>query len=878
MFSIAPLFSQNARLMLSSDFPQAVESAQFSEDGQFLLLRSFGQYKLVDLSAMREIPLPALEREIFDRLYLGRHHQLWHIGEFKRDVYDLQSGESMLHFSTLNISFFSSEIKSLNDPFSLLESRYETADSLPGRSRKRLDIELMDTHHQKWMFKKENLLDYFISADNTYVLTVNDDAIQMEICDSLMNLQLQWLDTVQYKMPNLQIADNEVFVLEDNVVVCYNITDGAIKWKKENLVQMQSLVWVEQLPYLAGLSADRLKWKMFDVNQERMVFEWDFQKPIQQFSIAPDRRWIAFLYADGSCAMLDVKRNILIDEGGRGADSGAREEKNIWQNQLTWSPDSKWCFVQSIGMKYRIWNSEKTDFNFSNWIQSNPFLEKGKWNDDLFVVPIDQGHGLIQFNVKSGDSEKIAFYNFDEAKGNVGNTMTISASTKPASFTIKFKDSQDTVASIHANHAERWVADPIKMARDWEGNFSESLYYFTTKFLGKYNDKQERLDTLFLAPVEMREWFFAEDDYFLGITMTDEIFTFHPKEKTFRKAMEIPLGFEMGKVEWNTLNQSWHLILNKEGDDPHLFLRKWCSIDRNGKCVRNVDLPRLVKSLGLIEFDWNQEKLFLGGDTIVEYSISNLKKPLTHYVCPVENCNEIIWESPNHLVLCYPFQCDILDWDRKVVLDSLIDRRGIKSISDWYFRRFPMGNLWLGMTLKGRVEIYDKDSKKMDYMDDAGYWLSPSSDHSLLMGVQAQQLNVIDVASRQIKYHLRIFENGDWLAYDDDYHYDGTPGAREQLYFTCGLEIIELAQLKDALYVPGLVDKIMSGQPIQYPKLSELEICGTLPLIEKEKDAPYHYTITPRKLGLKRVELYVNGKRVMSKKPEELKKVEKEFI
>ena len=115
---------------------------------------------------------------------------------------------------------------------------------------------------------------------------------------------------------------------------------------------------------------------------------------------------------------------------------------------------------------------------------------------------------------------------------------------------------------------------------------------------------------------------------------------------------------------------------------------------------------------------------------------------------------------------------------------------------------------------------------------------------------------------------------GEYLLYDENGRFDGTEKARDRIYMSCGLEIIELAQLKDALYVPGLVEKIMSGQPIQYPKLSELEICGTLPLIEKEKDAPYHYTITPRKLGLKRVELYVNGKRVMSKKPEELKKKE----
>jgi hypothetical protein len=152
-----------------------------------------------------------------------------------------------------------------------------------------------------------------------------------------------------------------------------------------------------------------------------------------------------------------------------------------------------------------------------------------------------------------------------------------------------------------------------------------------------------------------------------------------------------------------------------------------------------------------------------------------------------------------------------------------------------------------------------------------------SDNESRLISNKGNRIDVYSIAQKKMDYHLLILDSLNWLAYDDDYHYDGTPAAREQLYFTCGLEIIELSQLKDALYVPGLVEKIMSGQPILYPKLSELEICGTLPLIEKKEDGPYHYTITPRKLGLKRVEVYVNGKRVMMKSPEELNKKEEYY-
>lgn len=85
--------------MLSSDFPQPAESAQFSEDGELLLMRSLGQYKLINLSAMREIPLPDVKKNVFDRLYLGQSNQLWRVGEMNREVYELSTGKSCIPFT-----------------------------------------------------------------------------------------------------------------------------------------------------------------------------------------------------------------------------------------------------------------------------------------------------------------------------------------------------------------------------------------------------------------------------------------------------------------------------------------------------------------------------------------------------------------------------------------------------------------------------------------------------------------------------------------------------------------------------------------------------------------------------------------------------------
>ncbi|MBS4012130.1 MAG: hypothetical protein KGZ97_00010 [Bacteroidetes bacterium] len=121
-----------------------------------------------------------------------------------------------------------------------------------------------------------------------------------------------------------------------------------------------------------------------------------------------------------------------------------------------------------------------------------------------------------------------------------------------------------------------------------------------------------------------------------------------------------------------------------------------------------------------------------------------------------------------------------------------------------------------------------------------------------------------DAETGKMLYTRLQLTDGDWLAYDEHYRYDFSEGAREHLYFTCGLEIIDLAQLKDALYVPGLVEKIMNGEDINYPKLSDLQICDALPIVERieSEKVHYHYKITTRRLGLEYVEVYINGKKV----------------
>ena len=137
---------------------------------------------------------------------------------------------------------------------------------------------------------------------------------------------------------------------------------------------------------------------------------------------------------------------------------------------------------------------------------------------------------------------------------------------------------------------------------------------------------------------------------------------------------------------------------------------------------------------------------------------------------------------------------------------------------------------------------------------DNKYVLTTGSDHKTILW---------DATSGRALYTRLQLKNNDWLVYDEHYRYDGSQGARDYLYFVCGLEVVDLAQVKDALYVPNLVQRIMNGENLDHlPKLKDLEICGLTPEVEpndNKKDGGYFYNIKARKGGVGKVEIYING-------------------
>ena len=133
---------------------------------------------------------------------------------------------------------------------------------------------------------------------------------------------------------------------------------------------------------------------------------------------------------------------------------------------------------------------------------------------------------------------------------------------------------------------------------------------------------------------------------------------------------------------------------------------------------------------------------------------------------------------------------------------------------------------------------------------------------------------VWDSGTSELLYSFVQIDDNDYLQFDKDGHYDGTERAREMLYYTCGLEAIDLDQFKDLSWEPGLVSKILGNnkEPITAKKVSEINICDNSPRVEELglKEGIYHYEIIPRQGGIGEIQLYVNGKQVKTYLPTSL--------
>ena len=174
--------------------------------------------------------------------------------------------------------------------------------------------------------------------------------------------------------------------------------------------------------------------------------------------------------------------------------------------------------------------------------------------------------------------------------------------------------------------------------------------------------------------------------------------------------------------------------------------------------------------------------------------------------------------------------------------------------------------LWDAVTGKLLLTLtgHEGDVTDGEFSPDGKKVITTSSDNTC---------KVWNTETGELLYTFMAIDLDDYLIVDKDNHYDGSQAALKLLYFNYEGEVIELSQLKDQLWIPGLAERINKGETINAKTLTELNVFNFTPQVEDVSTSgdEYRFTIKLRKGGIGETVVFVNGIEAKRYKPDQLK-------
>jgi WD40 repeat protein len=103
----------------------------------------------------------------------------------------------------------------------------------------------------------------------------------------------------------------------------------------------------------------------------------------------------------------------------------------------------------------------------------------------------------------------------------------------------------------------------------------------------------------------------------------------------------------------------------------------------------------------------------------------------------------------------------------------------------------------------------------------------------------------------------------DWVATTPAGLFDASPGAMDQMYYRVGTEVIEMEQLKERYYEPGLLQKLLGFAPGELRDVEGFAAVELYPQIRARIDRDtLRVALTARNGGIGKLSLFINGKEV----------------
>lgn len=129
-----------------------------------------------------------------------------------------------------------------------------------------------------------------------------------------------------------------------------------------------------------------------------------------------------------------------------------------------------------------------------------------------------------------------------------------------------------------------------------------------------------------------------------------------------------------------------------------------------------------------------------------------------------------------------------------------------------------------------------------------------------ILAVNNSELKLISFTSGKEMISFYMVDSTDWSVVHSSGLFDASPGAMEKMYWVKGTEVIELSQLKERYYQPGLWKMVMEGKPLR-----SVEGMGALKMqpdveVGEPQNGMVDIKLTKRDGGYGKVSVFVNNK------------------
>ncbi|MEM7104465.1 MAG: caspase family protein [Bacteroidota bacterium] len=206
----------------------------------------------------------------------------------------------------------------------------------------------------------------------------------------------------------------------------------------------------------------------------------------------------------------------------------------------------------------------------------------------------------------------------------------------------------------------------------------------------------------------------------------------------------------------------------------------------------------------------------------------------------------------------------------------------------WTFTFSPDGeSIYLGY-IEGQIEKYDFKQNllasfkgheaavlSINFSHDHKFMITGSSDYtSKVWNLEtAEELatliqfdnDLTDPVNTDDKVVIPVEIKTEWVVTTPSGLFDASPGAMKELFYVLGTEIIELDQIKERFYEPGLLAKVLDIIPGDLREVAGFEKLDLFPHLQKFeiKQNKLSLSLNPRSGGIGKVSLFINNKEVI---------------